>query len=299
MNDLHGANNALHDEDDQQYDDQDQMDQDDAHNGHNQEYEINFDEVNEDDDIELLYAKLRASKKARMRADEDAKLLENRIKLLKQEEAKARKKINETKKRAKDIIGTKKRNVEKQKKKVELRSKREQEENKLAVRNENLRSEIKEKINNRAEEIRAQKVEEARRLKQEKKEQEEMLNMYKQQEQLKNTSLRLMITNNEAEASEKRKRDYAEKKAIARSHLDEKVLRENQRRIAHEEQVARMEQEELELIQRLQNTQWIQKAAYEDLEQALAGEDIDLEKLEALQRTEDKKTKPKKKTKAK
>ena len=31
-----------------------------------------------------------------------------------------------------------------------------------------------------------------------------------------------------------------------------------------------MEQEELELIQRLQNTQWIQKAAYEDLEEALA-----------------------------
>lgn len=33
--------------------------------------------------------------------------------------------------------------------------------------------------------------------------------------------------------------------------------------------VARMEQEELELIQRLQNTQLLQKAAYEDLENAL------------------------------
>ena len=32
----------------------------------------------------------------------------------------------------------------------------------------------------------------------------------------------------------------------------------------------KMEQEELELIQRLQNTQWIQKDAYEDLEEALA-----------------------------
>ena len=35
--------------------------------------------------------------------------------------------------------------------------------------------------------------------------------------------------------------------------------------------VARMEQEELELIQRLQNTQLLQKAAYEDLENALVG----------------------------
>lgn len=33
--------------------------------------------------------------------------------------------------------------------------------------------------------------------------------------------------------------------------------------------VKRMEQEELELIQRLQNTQMLQKAAYEDLENAL------------------------------
>ena len=32
-----------------------------------------------------------------------------------------------------------------------------------------------------------------------------------------------------------------------------------------------MEQEELELIQRLQNTQVMQKAAYEDLEGALNG----------------------------
>lgn len=82
-----------------------------------------------------------------------------------------------------------------------------------------------------------------------------MLEMYKQQERLKNTSIKQMVRNREKEAEEKRRREYAEKKAIARSNLDGKVLRENQRRLAHEEQVAKMEQEELELIQRLQNTQ--------------------------------------------
>lgn len=119
----------------------------------NQEYEINFDEVNEDDDVELLYAKLRASKKARLRADEDAKLLENRIKLLRQEESKARKKINETKKRAKEIVSTKKRNVDKQKKKRELMRKQEQEENKRAVKNEHLRNEIKQRIESTSKEV--------------------------------------------------------------------------------------------------------------------------------------------------
>jgi len=46
-------------------------------------------------------------------------------------------------------------------------------------------------------------------------------------------------------------------------------MREEQKRLEHEQMVARMEQEELELIQRLQNTQLLQKAAYEDLENAL------------------------------
>jgi len=92
-------------------------------------------------------------------------------------------------------------------------------------------------------------------LKQEKKEQEEMIEMYRQQEQLRNTSMKQMIRNKEKEAEERRRRTYAEKKAIARSNLDDKVLKENQRRMAHEKQVSKMEQEELELIQRLQNTQ--------------------------------------------
>ena len=133
--------------------------------------------------------------------------------------------------------------------------KQEQEENKRAVKNEHLRNEIKQRITSTTSDIKTKRKAEAERLRQEKREQEQMLEMYKQQEQLKNTSMKQMIRNKEKEAEEKRKRDYAEKKAIARTNLDEKVLRENKRRIEHEQHVARMEQEELELIQRLQNTQ--------------------------------------------
>ena len=241
---------------DQQNDASPEQDQDhEDGEGHPQEFEVNFDEVNEDDDVELLYAKLRASKKARLQADEDAKLLENRIKLLRQEEAKARKKINETKKRAKDIITTKKRNVDKQKKKRELHNKRIQEQNRLKDRNYNQKNEIRGRIDNTSDEVKKKKKQEAARLRQEKREQEEMLEMYKQQEQLKNTSMKQMIRNREKEAEERRKKDFAQKQAIARSNLDDKVLRENERRIQHEQKVSKMEQEELELIQRLQNTQ--------------------------------------------
>jgi hypothetical protein len=58
----------------------------------------------------------------------------------------------------------------------------------------------------------------------------------------------------------------------AKQIIEEKALREEQQRIEHEAMIARMEQEELELLKRLQNTQLLQKAAYEDLESALQGE---------------------------
>lgn len=183
------GNEGLNDRDDGYYQNEgeDQADHDDVHGGgqNNQEYEINFDEVNEDDDVELLYAKLRASRKARQKVDEDAKLLENRIKLLKQEEEKARKKINDTKKKAKDIINTKKRNTEKQKQKKEFVKRSEQEENKRAIQNANMRNEIKKRIDNTQLDINNRRRQEAEMLRQEKKDQEEMIEMYRQQEQLK------------------------------------------------------------------------------------------------------------------
>ena len=75
--------------------------------------------VYEDDDDETLHRKLVAAKIARKRAEEDHKLLSNRISLLKQEEQKAWKKIDETKKRARDIVTQRQRNEENIQKKME------------------------------------------------------------------------------------------------------------------------------------------------------------------------------------
>ena len=59
------------------------------------------------------------------------------------------------------------------------------------------------------------------------------------------------------------------KKAEAKRKLMDKIIKENQMRMEKEAKVARLEQDELELIQNLQNTQLLQKAAYEELEKAL------------------------------
>ena len=65
-----------------------------------------------------------------------------------------------------------------------------------------------------------------------------------------------------------------EKRARMRAQLQQQIIEENQRRLTIEAEVAQMEQEELELIQKLQNTQVVQKTAYEDLENALTGDPV-------------------------
>lgn len=64
---------------------------------------------------------------------------------------------------------------------------------------------------------------------------------------------------------------------------------EDQKRLEHEQMVSRMEQEELELIQRLQNTQLLQKAAYDDLENALVNPSMQNSQMEQRPNTQQQK----------
>jgi len=66
----------------------------------------------EEDDDETLHRKLVAAKIARKRAEEDLNLLSNRISLLKQEENRAYKKIDQTRKKANDIVYQRRRNMD-------------------------------------------------------------------------------------------------------------------------------------------------------------------------------------------
>lgn len=80
-----------------------------------------------------------------------------------------------------------------------------------------------------------------------------------------------MIKGQQREAQDKRQRDLLERQMRAKAQIEDKMYREESKRIEHQSMIERMEREELELIQRLQNTQLLQKAAYEDLESALTG----------------------------
>ena len=68
----------------------------------------------EEDDDATLHQKLVAAKLARKRAEDDLRLLSNRINLLKQEEGRAFNKIEQTRKKAGDIVYQRRRNMETQ-----------------------------------------------------------------------------------------------------------------------------------------------------------------------------------------
>ena len=113
---------------------------------------------------------------------------------------------------------------------------------------------------------------EAQGLKQAKAERKKLIGQIRKEEENEKRMSKQRIQDRQREAKERIRMMEEAKKAKARAEIDKKVEEENKARMAKESLVERMEQEELELIQRLQNTQMLQRSAYEDLELALAGQ---------------------------
>ena len=68
-----------------------------------------------------------------------------------------------------------------------------------------------------------------------------------------------MVKNQESSLLEKKRQIEDNKRMKARYELEQKIMEENQVRMNAERDVSRMEQTELDLIQKLQNTQQEQK----------------------------------------
>ena len=126
------------------------------------------------------------------------------------------------------------------------------------------------KINSRDELVKKLK-EEVLAIKLARKENQNLIEQNKNLELLEKTTLTQNVKNQHREAEEKRRRQEEERKAKVRAELERKIEEENIKKQQKDEEIARMEQEELELIQRLQNSQMLQRSAYEELELAMSG----------------------------
>jgi len=112
---------------------------------------------------------------SRKRAQEDVKLLANRIALLKQEEKKAWKKIEDTKKKATDIVQVRQRNADHTSEKMSIAKYRQMEEEALAQKNQMMRNEQKDAIRQQQMSKHTKNVVDAQNIKGERNQHEEMI----------------------------------------------------------------------------------------------------------------------------
>lgn len=112
------------------------------------EGEINAESfLSEDIEIEEAYNKLLEMKKARQAAQENAQKLENRVNLLTKEQQRVMKKIEQVRKKAKDIMKIKQRNEEMQKQKEEAELRRQLELQDKQQKIQSIKAVNEEKIN--------------------------------------------------------------------------------------------------------------------------------------------------------
>ena len=217
------------------------------------------------------HTKLTEAKQMRKRADEDARLLANRIALLRQEEQKAHRKVEETRRKAQEILNLRNRNTDLlRSKEEEMRLKQEKEEQRLSEQRK-ARELNQFKSQQRFSGRQNRTLSEANALKELKKRNLEQIELNRKDDLVQRAALRNFIKSQQKEAEEKKRaieRDRIEKIKI---EILKKVELENRARRVREEEIASMEQKELELIQKLQSTQLLQKNVYEELENALAG----------------------------
>lgn len=221
-------------------------------------------------DDSTFRAQLLESKLIRKKAEEDAQLLANRIALLQLEEKRTMKKIDETKKKAKEIMDLKNRNMQKQMEKEQLRKQKEEEEMRKMMQNKDVKEQIKaNQENNRNQLLRRLKedVDLMRKTKQDVKDQATMI---KNEEYNKNAQIAEQIRNSKKEQLIRKQKTQEEIRQKARQEYEQKIEQERYLKEKTDSLIAQLEQQEMELIQRLQNTQSLQKDAFDDLERALA-----------------------------
>jgi hypothetical protein len=212
---------------------------------------------------------LTEAKKQRKKLEEDALLLNNRIKLLEIEEKRTWKKIEEIKKRQKTIDEIRKKHEEAANIKSQLQEKKEsiRKENNIKIYKlkEQIKNEKKKKIE-MINESRRKNHHEIRDLRE--KNMKEKYQIYVESvktNQLRSKSVKI---EHQRQAIKFKRLERSREEGNRQEYL-RKVQMEEIKKKEIENKVAEMEVIEMELIKKLQNTQMIQAKTISDLEAAL------------------------------
>lgn len=229
------------------------------------EQEMIEDEIDDDMENDLylmeLHKRLCAMKKERKKAEQDAHLLDNRLKLLKGEEDKTLKKIEVTRKKTQEKMVSLQKQEEQLKLKLELKEQREREIEMKKDQNNKLKNELSLNLAMKREQKMKQIMEEAQLLKAQKRNNYELMNYIKIEEMSNNKSKAEYIKNQQQMVEEKKRALELEKKNKIKLELERKILEEQRMKENADGKLMDLEQEEVEVMKRIRTTTQVHRAS--------------------------------------
>lgn len=226
--------------------------------------EVSLENIDEDLYMEELYLRLSQMKQERKKAEENAKLLDNRLNLLKVEEIKALKKIELTKKKANDKLQNLQFMVKNKNMKNEAKKKKLQDLTLKKEQNKLMSQTIKKNTQINKDKLKRQINEEAQLLKIQKIYNKQLVNFLNEEKINQNKAKCANIKNEQNLFSEKRRMLILEKKRKLREELEKKLINEYKLKEDAENKKIKAEQQEIQIIQKLQNTTKLQQNIKEE-----------------------------------
>ena len=232
----------------------------------NNSEEVSLENIDEDLYMQELYLRLTQMKQERKQAEENAKLLDNRLNLLKGEEIKTLKKIEITKKKANDKFQNLKFIAQNRNIKLEAKKKKEKDLILKKEQNKLMNKTIKNNTEKNKEKLKRQIEEEAKLLKIQKIYNKQLINFLNEEKMNENKAKCANIKNEKIYYNEKKRILENEKKRKLREELEKKLIEEYKLKEIAENKRIKAEKQEIEIIKKLQNTTKLQQNITDEFE---------------------------------
>eukprot|EP00930_Biecheleria_cincta_P103502 TRINITY_DN95491_c0_g1_i1.p1 TRINITY_DN95491_c0_g1~~TRINITY_DN95491_c0_g1_i1.p1 ORF type:complete len:437 (-),score=87.62 TRINITY_DN95491_c0_g1_i1:51-1361(-) len=206
---------------------------------------------------------------ARKRAEQDSMLLANRIRLLRAEEAKTRKKIEDTEKKTKEVIEARRRNEERRLAKESFQEQKDLAIQEFRALQQMGRHDQHHKIADKQRRLQEENKRAGDLLRRQREADRHALENFKDVVAAEAYARADQVRATAQAAARSRARSEGAKQEMAKDLVRERMLREEDERRSRLADIERMEKEEAELMSRLERSQARHQAAYLQLEDAL------------------------------
>lgn len=215
--------------------------------------------------------------RARKKAEQDSILLANRIRLLRAEDARTRKKIVETEKKTQEILCARQRKEQQRHEKEVFEAQKEVMDHDFRTRQMVERIDQQHKIQDKMRQIQQKNALGGNALRQQRYAHRQILDLEKQASHDEAFARAEQVRVAMDRAAHSRARSEGAKQELAKDVVRERMLREEDERRLKLQEIDRMEREEAELLQRLRLSQERHRMAYMQLEDVIRGQVTSLE----------------------